>query len=116
MRNRYWPTAFVILAMFVLGWYLLYTELLMREMRRDALVHSSMTFQILRGLSDPREESANQTLLSLVEQVHHLGIPIVVADPEGEPAWVSKLTLPGGPERPARSGTTVCVHVGAGAA
>jgi signal transduction histidine kinase len=100
MRNRYWPTAFVILAMFVLGWYLLYTELLMREMRRDALVHSSMTFQILRGLSDPREESANQTLLSLVEQVHHLGIPIVVADPEGEPAWVSSLPFQADPNDP----------------
>jgi signal transduction histidine kinase len=59
-----------------------------------------MTFQILRGLNDPREESANQTLLSLVDQVHHLGIPIVVADPDGEPAWVSSLPFQADPNDP----------------
>ena len=58
MLSRYWPTALGLLAAVVLGWYLLYTELLMREMRRDALVHSRIYIQILRGLNDPSEGAA----------------------------------------------------------
>ncbi len=91
MRNRYWPTALALLAVVVLGWYLLYTELLMREIRRDALVHSSIYFQVLRGLNDPRPGAAEQTLLTLSDEVQNLGIPIIVADAEGFPAFTSNL-------------------------
>lgn len=91
MRNRYWPTALALLAAVVLGWYLLYTELLMREMRRDALIHSRMYLQIIRGLNDPRSGAAEQTLLTLIDQVRALGIPIVVADQDGIPAWSANL-------------------------
>jgi len=91
MRSRYWPTALAVLAAVVLGWYLVYTELLMREMRRDAVVHSQIYFQILRGLNDPREGAAEETLLALIDQVQHLGIPIVVADPDGVPAFTTNL-------------------------
>ena len=36
MHRRHWPTAFGLLAALILGWYLLYTELVIRQMRRDA--------------------------------------------------------------------------------
>ncbi|MBW3628506.1 MAG: HAMP domain-containing histidine kinase [Gemmatimonadetes bacterium] len=85
MYRRYWPTALGLLAAVVLGWYLLYTELLMREMRRDARVHSSIYIEILRGLQDPQEGAAERTLLSLSQTVQDLGIPIVLTDPEGIP-------------------------------
>jgi signal transduction histidine kinase len=91
MRNRYWPIAFATLAAVVLGWYLLYTQLLMREMRRDALVHSGFYFEILRGLNDPRDGAADQTLLTLMDQVKLLGIPTVLVDPDGIPAAVENL-------------------------
>jgi signal transduction histidine kinase len=100
MRSRHWPTALALLAAVVLGWYLLYTELLMREMRRDALVHSRIYFQILRGLNDPREGAAEETLLTLIDQVQHLGIPIVVADPDGFPAFTTNLPFEADPEDP----------------
>lgn len=98
MPSRYWPTALGLLAAVVLGWYLLYTELLMREMRRDALVHSRIYIQILRGLNDPDEGAAEQTLLTLIDDVQNLGIPIVVTDPEGIPAYVSNLPFAADPE------------------
>ena len=60
MLNRYWPTALLLLAVVVLGWYLVYTELLMREMRRDAIVHSRLYLQIIRGLNDPRVGAAQR--------------------------------------------------------
>lgn len=101
MRNRYWPTALALLAVVVLGWYLLYTELLMREIRRDALVHSSIYLTVLRGLNDPRQGAADQTLLVLSDEVQNLGIPIVVADAEGFPAFISNLPFQADPNDPA---------------
>jgi signal transduction histidine kinase len=90
MRSRYWPTALGLLAAAVLGWYLLYTELLMREMRRDAIVHSRMNARILRGLSDPAEGAAEETLLALSRELQQLGIPIVISDEENIPAiWTN---------------------------
>jgi signal transduction histidine kinase len=91
MLNRYWPTALAILAAAVLGGYLMYTELLMRGMRRDALVHSSIYVQILRGLSDPSPGAADQTLLELTDEFGSLGVPIIVADAEGVPAFHANL-------------------------
>lgn len=100
MATRYWPTALGLLAAAVLGWYLFYTELLVREMRRDALVHSRIYIQILRGLNDPREGAAEQTLLALSDDVQQLGIPIVVTDPDGIPAFTSNIPFAADPNDP----------------
>ncbi len=100
MRVRHWPIALAVLAAGVLGWYLLYTQLVMREIRRDVQVHTGIYFEILRGLNDPREGAANQTLLSLVDQVKLLDIPIILVDPEGYPAAVEDLPFPADPNDP----------------
>lgn len=97
MLNRYWPTALGLLAAVVLGWYLLYTELLMREIRREAIIHSRMYLQVIRGLSDPRPGAAEQTLLSLSQQMGSLGIPIVAADADGVPAFTINVPFPADP-------------------
>jgi signal transduction histidine kinase len=97
MRSRYWPTALGLLAAVVLGWYLLYTELLMREMRRDAIVHSRINARILRGLGDPAEGAAEETLLSLILEVQDLGIPIIVTDADDIPAFASNLPFAADP-------------------
>ena len=90
MLNRYWPTVLALLAAVVLGWYLLYTELLMREMRRDALVHSSIYLEILQGLSDPRPGAADQTLLTLIDEVANAPTP---DDPDEPPSSPQQLSL-----------------------
>lgn len=97
MLSRYGATALGLLAAAVLGWYLLYTELLMREMRRDALVHSQIYIQILRGLNDPAEGAAEATLFNLSDDVQELGIPIIVADQDGIPAFTSNLPFAADP-------------------
>lgn len=97
MRSRYWPTALGLLAAAVLGWYLFYTELLVREMRRDALVHSRIYIQILRGLNDPAEGAAERALLGLSDAVQDLGVPIVVTDPDGVPSFSSNLPFQADP-------------------
>lgn len=100
MPSRYWPTALGLLAAVVLGWYLFYTELLVREMRRDVLVHSRIYSRVLRGLNDPKEGAAEQTLLALSEDVQGLGIPIIVTDPDGVPAFSSNLPFEADPNDP----------------
>ncbi|HET8654239.1 MAG TPA: ATP-binding protein [Longimicrobiaceae bacterium] len=92
MRSRHWPTVLGLLAALILGWFLVYTEVLMRELRRDVLVHSRIYVQILRGLNDPHEGTAEQTLLTLSGDVKALGIPIILTDPDGIP-WAS-INLP----------------------
>lgn len=100
MLSRYGATALGLLAAVVLGWYLLYTELLMREMSRDAVVHSQIYIQILRGLNDPAEGAAEATLFNLSDDVQELGIPIIVADQDGIPAYTSNLPFAADPNNP----------------
>jgi signal transduction histidine kinase len=91
MRNRYWPTALVFLAVAVLGWYLVYTQLLMREMRRVAQIHSSIYFHVVRAMNDPDEGASVEALFALADEVGSLGIPTVVVDPDGFPTAVRNL-------------------------
>jgi signal transduction histidine kinase len=100
MPRRYGPTALGLLAAVLLGGYLVYTEVLVREMRRDAVVHSRIYIHLMRGLSDPSEGAAEQTLLTLSGDVQKLGIPIVVADAEGIPAYTSNLPFRADPNDP----------------
>lgn len=98
MPRRRWATGLGLLAATLLAGYLLYTEFLVREMRRDAQVHSRIYLHVLHGLADPREGSAEQTLFELAEEVQHLGIPIVVTDADGVPTLAANLPFrtPGG--------------------
>jgi len=101
VNRRHWPTVLAILAAATLGWYLLYTELLVREMRRDAVIHSRIFVEVLRGLYDPAEGAAEEALLRLVEEVQRLGIPIVITDADGIPAYVANLPFEADPVEPA---------------
>jgi signal transduction histidine kinase len=100
MGRRHWPTALALLAAATLGWYLVYTELLVREMRRDAVIHSRIFVQVLRGLYDPVEGAAEEALLQLSEEVQRLGIPIVITDADGDPAYVANLPFEADPFDP----------------
>jgi signal transduction histidine kinase len=101
MRSRYWPTALGLLAAAVLAWYLLYTEILMRELRRDALVHYQLYSQIFSALADPSEGAAFDALLALSDDIQRLDFPIIITDPDGIPAHVSNLPFEADPLNPA---------------
>ena len=85
----------------MLAWYLLYTEILMREMRRDALVHYQLYSQIFSALNDPTEGAAYQALLDLSTAIQTLDFPIIITDPDGIPAHVSNLPFEADPLNPA---------------
>lgn len=85
LSRRHLPTALVILAAATLAGYLVYSELLVRAMRRDATIHSRIYVRILSGLNDPDPNAPLETLFSLSEEIQQLGIPIVLADDRGIP-------------------------------
>ncbi|MDQ3555572.1 MAG: HAMP domain-containing histidine kinase [Gemmatimonadota bacterium] len=101
MHRRYLPTALGLLAAATLAWYLVYTQLLLREMRRENAVHSRIIVTIFRGLGDPREDAAEDALLQLSEEVQRLRIPIVVTDMEGGVVGAPNLPFAADPADPA---------------
>ena len=91
MSRRHIPTALVLLAALTLTWYLVYTQYLVRQMRRDAVIHSRIYVRILAGLNDPSDKAPLKTLLDLSGEVQQLGIPIIVTDNDGIPAYAANL-------------------------
>src|SRR5690606_38610377 len=93
-------TALGLLAAVVLGWYLLYSQLLLREMQRDALVHYQIYSLIFSELADPSELAANEALLQLSTEIQTLDFPIIITDPFGIPSQVSNLPFEADPSDP----------------
>ena len=85
LSRRHWPTALALLAAATLLWYLAYSQLLVREMRREAVVHSRIAVRILSSLNDPSQEPLG-TLLELSSEVQDLDFPVVLTDADGFPA------------------------------
>ncbi|HEX2078730.1 MAG TPA: HAMP domain-containing sensor histidine kinase, partial [Longimicrobium sp.] len=85
MNRRHWPTTLALLAAAILAWYLVYSQLLVREMRKDAEVHSRIVVRVLAGLNDPDADLIG-TLLGLSGDIQRLRIPIVYTDLDGVPA------------------------------
>lgn len=89
MSSRRWPTALALLAAAILAWYLVYSQFLVREMRRDARVHSRIVVGVLKGLTDPNANEI-EILLGLSAQIQELNIPVVYTDQDGVPAlWAN---------------------------
>jgi signal transduction histidine kinase len=91
MRRRLWPTLLGLTAAAILASYVLYNQLLVREMRREAEVHTRMVTSILRGLNDPSDDAPLRTLFSLSEHMRALDVPFVYMDSEGVPAYILNL-------------------------
>ena len=91
LNRRHLPTALGLLAAAILASYLLYSQFLVREMRRETAVHSRIVFKVLSGLNDPRPEAPTRTLLDLSSEVQKLDFPIIYIDAEGVPAYATNL-------------------------
>ena len=90
LSRRQWPTALVVLAMATLLSYLVYTQLLVRQMRQEAVVHSRMVVRTLSGLQDPSPEAPTRTLLELSSEIQALDFPVILTDVDGFPtSWVN---------------------------
>ncbi|HEX7118890.1 MAG TPA: HAMP domain-containing sensor histidine kinase [Longimicrobiales bacterium] len=97
MDRRPWPAALAVLSLFFVGSFLLYTELMVREVRAEAAVHSRMYAIVQRGLISLEPGAELKALASLQTSLTGLGIPIVVRGADGEPQWVANLPFEADP-------------------
>src|SRR5919109_5274968 len=75
----------------LLGAYILYSQRVVRELRRDAARYGKMYARVFRALADPREEAGNEALLDLAQHISELGVPVIVTDTAGRPPAAANL-------------------------
>lgn len=80
-----------ILLALLLGSYIVYSQRLVVELRRDASHSSRMHARILSALNDTNPDAANAALLDLANSVRELGVPVIVTDVRGRPTWAINL-------------------------
>jgi signal transduction histidine kinase len=88
------PVVFLgILLALLLGSYIVFSQRVVMELRRDASRSSLMHARILSALADPNPnpDAANAALLDLANLIRDLGVPVIITDPQGRPAWATNL-------------------------
>jgi signal transduction histidine kinase len=91
MNARYWPVGLALLAIAILGSYLLYTEQLVRAFRTEAEVHRRMYALVQRGLLSTEPGAELQALTDLQMELTRLGVPMVAVNAHGLPYATANL-------------------------
>jgi signal transduction histidine kinase len=97
MSRRTWPIALAVLALLVLGSYLAYTQLLVREIKTQAEVSSRIFAQVQRGLLAETEAERLTALLEIQRMLDALDVPMVAFNSEDEP-YAATRSLPFPPD------------------
>jgi signal transduction histidine kinase len=84
MRRRYWPVTLAVLAVLVLGSYLVFTRYVIREVKAQAGINSLIFSLVQRGLLG-EEEDALTALYEIQGVLTAIRVPMVVMNAEGEP-------------------------------
>jgi len=66
----------------LLGWYVVSTQRVLAELRREAARSGQMYARIFKGLPDT---SSADALLDLAKHIREMGVPLVLTDPHGVP-------------------------------
>ena len=53
MKRRYWPAVIVAVTLVVFASYLAYTQMLVRQVRREARIHSEIFAFVQQGMASP---------------------------------------------------------------
>jgi signal transduction histidine kinase len=96
MLRRYWPVVFAGVALVVFGSYIASTQYLVRQIRREAHIHTEIYALVQQGLATPGEEQALLALWQVQGALQRLGVPVVVLSPAGVP--LAAQNLPGQPD------------------
>ena len=80
-----------LLLAILLASYVVYTQRVVRELRREALRSSQMYARVFRAQSDTSESAGTQALLDVSKSIIAQGVPIVVTNPAGRPTATANL-------------------------
>ena len=78
----------------LLVWYVVYTQGVVRELRREASRVGQMHARVYDGLNDPSPDAANTALLDLSRHIRESGVPLVITDAAGNPTDTANLPRP----------------------
>jgi signal transduction histidine kinase len=81
----------VIGVVVLLTWYVVYTQRVVAELRREASRVGQMYARVYDALGDPSPDAANAALLDLSRHILEAGIPLVVTDTAGNPTAAANL-------------------------
>ena len=91
MRRRL-PTILLGLGFAVLlGWYVISTQRVLAELRREAARSGQMYARIFKALSDTSERASADALFDLARHIREIGVPVVVTDPKGVPRYTANV-------------------------
>jgi signal transduction histidine kinase len=85
MRRLAPVTLVTIGVLALLVWYVIYTRGVVRELRQEASRVGLMYARVYNGLSDPNPDAANAALLDLSRHIRESGLPMILADRDGQP-------------------------------
>jgi signal transduction histidine kinase len=80
-----------LLLAILLASYVVYTQRVVRELRREALRSSQMYARVFRAQSDTSEAAGTQALLDVSKSIVAQGVPIIVTNPAGRPTASANL-------------------------
>ncbi len=93
MNRLNWSLILAVLFLALLGWYLVYTERIVRALRADAATMTQMFSEVQTGLSDPDPLSSGRALVRLQEIILESGVPLILAGPGDTVYAVENLTV-----------------------
>jgi signal transduction histidine kinase len=100
MRRRA-PVALVVAGLAILlAWYVIYTQRVVNELRREAKRSARMYATVYRGLSAVSESSGTGSLLQLADQIRQAGVPLIVTTMDGTPTAAANLPFEAAPTDP----------------
>ncbi|MEO8578476.1 MAG: HAMP domain-containing sensor histidine kinase, partial [Gemmatimonadales bacterium] len=78
----------------LLVWYVIYTQGVVRELRREASRVGLMYARVYDGLNDPSADAATTALLDLSRHIRESGVPLIITDARGNPTDTANLPRP----------------------
>jgi signal transduction histidine kinase len=90
MNRRIWPAALALLALLVLGSYLVYTQYLVNEIKAQSRISSRIFTVVQQGALSNSPDAPLAALLDVQTLLDSLDVPMVYVNAAGEPAaWAS---------------------------
>lgn len=75
------PTVLLIVGFAILlVWYVIYTQRVIAELRRETQASGQMYARVFKALSDPSEGTSTAALLDLSQHIRQLGVPVILTD------------------------------------
>jgi signal transduction histidine kinase len=92
MRRRTALTVLVAVGVtLLLGWYVVYTQRVLSELRAEARQSSRVAARVFAGQTDPADDASDLALSDLAAMIRESGVPLIVTNSAGVPTDTANL-------------------------